>query len=74
MKYEIDMPVIIINSPIDNQLFGTNAPTFDIGISGANVDAIWNTIDGGLTNYIFIGMSGEKFLSQIIYKFFVKIV
>ena len=56
VKY--DMPIIIINSPIDNQLFGTNAPTFDLTISGASVSATWYTIDGGLTNYTFIGTSG----------------
>jgi hypothetical protein len=32
------MPSITINSPIDNQLFGTNAPTFELTIVEGNLD------------------------------------
>ncbi len=58
VKYEIDMPIITINSPIHNQLFGSSAPIFALTISGANVNATWYTMDGGLTNYTFTGTSG----------------
>jgi len=52
-------PLIAINSPADNQLFTTNAPTFDLIIVDGNLNTTWYTLDGGLNNYIFTGTSGS---------------
>ncbi len=46
---------IIINSPNDNQLFGNIAPSFNLTIVDDNLDTSWYSIDGGLTNYTFVG-------------------
>jgi len=51
-------PSITINSPITNQLFGSVAPSFDLTIVDGDLDTTWYTLDGGLTNYTFVGTSG----------------
>jgi len=49
---------IVINSPNDNQLFGNTAPSFNLTIVDDNLDTSWYSIDGGLTNYTFVGTTG----------------
>ena len=44
-------PIIIINSPAEGKKFGNTAPLFNITITEDNLDAIWYSFDGGLTNY-----------------------
>lgn len=52
-------PIIRINSPSMYDAFGFNAPTFDITINDASpIDTTWYTIDGGITNYTFSGLTG----------------
>ena len=52
-------PDIIINIPDMNDAFGINAPYFDITINDESpIDTTWYTIDGGTTNYTFIGLTG----------------
>ncbi len=51
-------PDILINSPSINQAFGTEAPEFNITINDPLFNAIWYTIDAGLTNFTFTGFSG----------------
>jgi len=48
-------PIIIVNSPADDDLFGSSAPTFNVRITDGNLDSMWYTLDGGLNNYIFTG-------------------
>ena len=47
---DVSAPTIIINSPLQDQVFGDTAPTFNLTISEANLDSIWYTLDNGLTN------------------------
>ncbi|MFX1478998.1 MAG: nitrous oxide reductase family maturation protein NosD [Promethearchaeota archaeon] len=47
------IPSILIESPLPEQLFGSEAPDFIIEISGGVVDTMWYSIDGGLTNFTF---------------------
>ena len=47
-------PSIIINSPSGGQVFSTIAPNFIVEINDINLDAMWYTIDDGITNIIFI--------------------
>ncbi|MFX1502586.1 MAG: nitrous oxide reductase family maturation protein NosD, partial [Promethearchaeota archaeon] len=47
-------PIIIINAPTDGETFGNTAPLFNITIIEANLDEIWYSIDGGLTNYTIL--------------------
>ncbi|KKN05092.1 hypothetical protein LCGC14_1090850, partial [marine sediment metagenome] len=47
-------PNIIIVSPTSNQLFGAQAPDFNVEIGDRNLHKMWYTIDNGLNNYTFI--------------------
>ena len=51
-------PIIIINSPLQDEVFGDTAPTFNLTISGANLDSIWYTLDNGLTNITITTLIG----------------
>ena len=51
-------PVIIINSPYNNYVRGTNAPTYDVTITDDYFYEMWYTLDGGLHNYTFIEFTG----------------
>ncbi|MBY8999854.1 MAG: right-handed parallel beta-helix repeat-containing protein [Candidatus Heimdallarchaeota archaeon] len=46
-------PIITINSPNLNDVFGFNAPNFDVTIIEPNLDETWYTLDNGLHNYTF---------------------
>lgn len=46
-------PIIKINSPAENTKIGRDAPDFNIEIIEPNLDTLWYTLDGGLTNLIF---------------------
>jgi len=48
-----NMPYVNIISPASNQLFGENSPTFEVEIFDTNLDTMWYTIDGGVTNITF---------------------
>jgi len=50
-------PLIIINSPSDNQGFAESSPIFDLTIS-SDYSSIWYTLDDGITNRT-CGMSGQ---------------
>ncbi|MFX1497214.1 MAG: SBBP repeat-containing protein [Promethearchaeota archaeon] len=52
------IPQITINTPLTNEFFGSNAPNFDISIVEPNLDYTWYTIDGGVTNITFTGLTG----------------
>ena len=55
----IDPPDIVINSPIKNEVFGLNAPSFNVFITDENpINRTWYTIDGGISNFTFSGSSG----------------
>ncbi len=56
---DIVAPDITIHSPVSDQIFGIDAPTFIITITDDSpLDSPWYTIDGGLTNYTFSGLTG----------------
>jgi len=46
-------PPINIISPLLGQTFGAAAPSFIVEINDYNLDTMWYTIDGGVTNIIF---------------------
>ena len=50
---DIANPIIIINSPKPNDLIGIIAPSFDISIEEPNLDKMWYTVDGCITNTTF---------------------
>lgn len=53
----ITTPVITINSPIENKIFGKTSPDYNLSINGLYND-IWYTIDNGTTNTSASGLTG----------------
>jgi len=51
-------PEIIIHSPGDGETFGYIAPKYNISIIEKNLDSMWYTIDGGVTNYSISKLNG----------------
>ena len=62
VKYNL-VPQIVINLPNENEFFGSVSPNFDISITDSDLDSRWYTIDGGLTNTTFTGLTGT--ISQV---------
>ncbi len=48
---DITDPVITINTPSFGAQFTIIPPSFNISVDELNIDAMWYTLDGGLTNY-----------------------
>ncbi|MBA7519506.1 hypothetical protein ES705_11585 [subsurface metagenome] len=57
VRKDIISPVISILSPNYNDLFGNNAPNFDLIISEWNPDSTWYSLNGG-ANISFVGSNG----------------
>jgi parallel beta-helix repeat protein len=51
-------PDITIDLPIEDEIFGIDAPNFTITITDQTLNTTWYTIDGGLTNFTFSGFEG----------------
>jgi hypothetical protein len=52
-------PIITIESPESDEVFGFESPTFKIYIDGSDLDATWYTLDNGVTNHSFTGLTGK---------------
>ncbi|UCC19769.1 MAG: hypothetical protein JSV62_00395 [Promethearchaeota archaeon] len=50
-------PEITIISPNQNDLFGIIAPSFELSIIDPNLDDTWYTLDDGMTNITFTGLT-----------------
>ena len=55
---DIIEPSITINSPNPNDIFGSSTPDYDLSIIDANLDSIWYSLDGGLTNSTLVAVTG----------------
>ncbi len=51
-------PIITINSPSQNEIFGFDAPSYSISINEDNLDVIWYTLDGGINNITTTSLTG----------------
>ena len=60
LNYEIDLipPVISITDPVTNDYCGVIGPDFEVSITENNFDASWYTLDDGITNISFSGLTG----------------
>ena len=58
IRKDILAPLITVNSPVENQVFGENAPSFDLTILEQEIDATWYTLDYGSVNVSFSGSTG----------------
>jgi parallel beta-helix repeat protein len=50
---DINPPKITINYPSSYDIFGSNAPDFNVGIIEPHIDKMWYTINNGATNIFF---------------------
>lgn len=50
--YDVSAPSITIDSPSSNDLFGTNAPDFNIVVTDHYLESIWYVVGGGSNNLI----------------------
>ena len=53
-----DAPVISINSPIEDQIFGTDSPEFEVAIEGI-ANTIWYSLNSSTTYHIATGTTGK---------------
>ena len=51
-------PEIIIYTPDQNDVYGTVAPNFNISVTLSNLDTMWYTLDGGITNITLSQLTG----------------
>ena len=58
VRKNIFAPIITINSPVNNDLFGITAPDFVIYKSGPELQSTWYTLGNGFKNITFTGLSG----------------
>jgi len=58
VRKDVLAPLITINSPIGNQVFGENAPSFDLTILENQINSTWYTLDYGSVNISFSGSAG----------------
>ncbi|KKM64739.1 hypothetical protein LCGC14_1498340, partial [marine sediment metagenome] len=65
-KYESDVkyftintpPTIAINSPSDDEYFGNISPNFNVSVIDLDLNSTWYTLDGGIINITFNGLTG----------------
>jgi len=77
---DINLPLITINSPELNDIVGFQALLFDIVVVEPNIDAMWYTLDYGVTKIYFDDFSGNIDQSEwnkhgngsVVIQFFVK--
>jgi len=55
---DITAPIITINSPSTDEFFGNSAPGYNLTIIESNIHTMWYTLDGGITNKTFTGLTG----------------
>ena len=58
IRKDIICPNITIHSPHFNEIWGSNAPNFDISIFEPHIDSVWYTIDNGLKIITLEGFAG----------------
>ena len=51
-------PIISVIDPDNNDVFGKEAPTFELHIIEISIESSWYSLDGGITNITFTGLSG----------------
>ena len=58
IQKNVTAPILVVNSPENDEFFGTTAPTFDLTITELNLNSTWYSLDGGITNITFSGDTG----------------
>ena len=55
---DISEPTVSVITPLVDQYFGVNAPSFSVDIQGFNLDKRWYSLDNGITNISFMSVTG----------------
>ena len=58
IKKDTTQPLITIDSPLENELFGKSPPSFDLSVVELNISSMWYSLDGGSTNISFQELTG----------------
>ncbi|GAH10596.1 unnamed protein product, partial [marine sediment metagenome] len=67
VRKNIFAPIITINSPGNNDLFGIAAPNFIIYKSGQELNSTWYTLDNGITNITLTGTVLSGTINQTVW-------
>ncbi|MFX0178972.1 MAG: PQQ-binding-like beta-propeller repeat protein [Candidatus Hodarchaeota archaeon] len=73
-------PIITINFPVVNRIYGILAPDYTISVQESHIDLMWYTLDYGINKYYFTEFSGtinqgewDKFSNgTVVIRFYVK--
>ena len=57
VEKDTSAPIISIIFPLPNGVFSLDAPNYQITINELNLDTVWYSLDGGITNYTNVGLS-----------------
>ncbi len=67
VRKDVEYPSVSIINPINNELYGVIAPLFTIEVTDQNVEAMWYTLDNGITNTTF---TSNNTISQTLWNTF----
>ena len=59
VRKEISDPIVIINAPLENEVFGSTAPFFNVSVIEPDFDSMWYTLDDGINNITASGFTGD---------------
>jgi parallel beta-helix repeat protein len=59
IQKDIDAPIIIINSPYQDEIIGLTAPDVNLTIVDPNFDSVWYSIDNGIINITLNELTGK---------------
>ena len=58
VRKDINLPLITILSPQNDEIFGPHAPSYELSVVEPNIDTMWYTLDGETTTYSFTDLTG----------------
>ena len=58
VRKDTNIPLITINSPIMDDLFGLRPPQYDLTVIEPNINTMWYTLDNGVTTISFTEFTG----------------
>lgn len=58
LTFTYEIQSINVNEPKSGQVFGATPPVFNISVNDPKLDTIWYSLDDGLTNITFTGLTG----------------
>ncbi|MFX0077445.1 MAG: hypothetical protein ACFE96_18535, partial [Candidatus Hermodarchaeota archaeon] len=59
VEKDITDPIIQVNNPSNDDIFGYSPPSYDVSITDPNLDSMWYSLDNGITNIPFSSSTGD---------------